>query len=231
MDLAKVSIFTKVCGPIRERPLGSESRSRWVYQDQDHLNSTASDSACADVIEFFRLQIGDSNLHYWTCEQRCYPLIAEGLENWYPELIDPLGRKKLARTLDNLPPTLQLPDLPDFEENFFDYLTMAECRDEMARNPRQFRSRQPMDAGIHCESFRTTWVKIHSTIANHDDLDAGTATSLGFNTVDLVCNAIRECSEITDCRCDDCEAARAERIDVRTRQMAREAARRNGLLK
>jgi len=97
-------------------------------------------------------------------------------------LIDTLGRKKLARTLENLPPTLQLPDLPDFQENFFEYLTMAECRDEMARNPIQFRSRHPMDASIHCESFRTTWEKIHSTIANHDDLDAGT---LGFNLAEL----------------------------------------------
>jgi hypothetical protein len=118
-----------------------------VYNDKAFLNKIASDSACADVIEFFRLQIGDSIPHYWTCEQRCYPCIAEGLEAWYPELIDPLGRKKLARTLESLPPTLQLPDLPDFQENHFEYLTMAECRDEMARNPCQFRSTKPMDAG------------------------------------------------------------------------------------
>lgn len=84
-----------------------------------------------------------------------------------------------------------------------------------------------MDAGIHRESFRTTWEQIHSTIANHDDVDAGT---VGFNLVELgVIVAIEEC-EITDERSDDCETARPEQIDVRTRQMAREAARRNGLL-
>ena len=56
--------------------------------------------------------------------------------------------------------------------------------------------------------------KIHSTIANHDDLDAGT---LGFNLVELgMIVAIEEC-EIKDERSDDCEAARAEQIDVRTR--------------
>ena len=87
-----------------------------------------------------------------------------------------------------------------------------------------------MDAGIDSKSFRTTWEQIHSTIAYHDDLDAGRPKSLGFKTIELLCDAFDEC-EMADERSDDCEIARAEQIGVRTRQMAREAARKYGLLK
>ena len=72
--------------------------------------------------------------------------------------------------------------------------------------------------------------RIHSTIANNDDLDAGTAKSSGFKTIELLCTSIDECV-IADGRSDDCEIARVEQIAVRTRQMAREAARKHGLLK